>query len=392
MVQDISLFMYLCHLTENIDPESGGPAYSIPKLCESLGVRDNVIDLFSLGEKSIQTDAFRHSVFHSKYSPAKLGFSAAMLMRIVDIVRRSPPDLLHAHNLWQMPSIYPYLVNIRWGIPYVVSPRGALTEYSMNSGSKMKKLYWPIIQRPALEHATAIHATAISELDDIRRLGFRQPVAVIPNGIDIPSTVATAIGKKGVRTDKRVLLFLGRIHPEKGLMDLLIAWKKVEKFNQSWILKIVGPDVIGYRSTLEEFILSESISRVEILDAVYSDDKISLYESASVLVLPSPTENFGIVVAEALSFGVPVIANRGAPWELLNTHQCGWWIGTEINDLSYALEKILMLSSEQLHLMGARGRSLMRSSYSWKNISLMMEQFYEFVLNGGTKPSFVDVV
>lgn len=377
--------MCICHFTGNIEPDAGGPAYSIPKLCESLRELGHSVDLLTLRGSCEHLVTTQHRSFAIGNLPEKLGYAPGMWRWIRQSIRTSRPDILHSHNLWVLPSIYPALASARWGIPHVVSPRGTLTRYSMDAGSRFKRIYWPLVQRPALRQAAAFHATAESELADIRRLGFTQPVAVIPNGIEIPSMPLSAKHPGPYKT----VLYFGRFHPEKGVADLLLAWDIASRSHPDWRLMLVGPDTVRYRAELEKLVAERKIRGVTFEGPRYGSDKLGVYRQGSVYVLSSPSENFGITVAEALSMEVPVIANRGAPWAGLVRHRCGWWIEHGVSPLAAALGEVMQSSPDELHAMGVRGRAWMADELSWSEITKKMQLFYRFVLGLEPKPDFV---
>lgn len=377
--------MLICHSTGNIEPDAGGPAYSIPKLCEALREQGHSVDLLTLRGPNEHLVTTQHRSFANGYLPDKLGHAPEMWRWLRQSIKASRPDILHSHNLWVFPSIYPAIASARWGIPHVVSPRGTLTRYSMSTGSRFKRIYWPLVQRPALKQAAAFHATAESELTDIRRLGFRQPVAVIPNGIEMQPVPRPATGDD----PSKIVLYFGRFHPEKGVANLLLAWDVVSGAHPDWRLLLVGPDNVGYRAKLEEITAERKIRRVMFEGPQYGSGKLSVYRRGSIYVLPSPSENFGITAAEALSMEVPVIANRGAPWSGLEVHRCGWWVEQGLAPLAAALDLAMRTSPDELHAMGARGRDWMAADFSWLEITKQMQSFYRFILGREIKPDFV---
>jgi glycosyltransferase involved in cell wall biosynthesis len=292
-------------------------------------------------------------------------------------------DLLHNHSLWMMPNVYPGWEGRRSNMPLVVSPRGTLSEWAFSSGSMIKKVFWPLLQRPALRATTCFHATANSEYEDIRRMGFRQPVAVIPNGIDIP------LPKQTNNSDKRTLLFLGRIHPIKGVDMLLEAWSIVSPRFLEWQLRIVGPDNGGYLVSMQNLTAELKLARVEFSGPLYGEAKLKAYREAELLILPTHSENFGMTVAEALAAGTPAIVSKGAPWERLVSEGAGWWIDMGLDPLVASLENVLACPREALHAMGEKGRAWMQRDFSWTKIAQKTCETYQWILHGGDTPDWV---
>lgn len=297
--------------------------------------------------------------------------------------RNGDVDLLHNHSLWMMPNVYPGRVARKYKIPLVVSPRGTLSGWAMQSGSAVKRFFWPLIQRPALASTTCFHATADFEYHDIRRMGFRQPVAIIPNGIDIPDLLPKS------RKDHRTLLFLGRIHPIKGLDMLLPAWRVVQDRFPEWNLRIIGPDNRGYLLQMQRLASDLCLERVEFSGPQYGEQKWKAYRDADLFVLPTYSENFGMAVAEALASGTPAIVTKGAPWSGLAAHQAGWWIDLGIDPLVACLEAALAKLPMELATMGQRGRGWMDAEFSWPHVGQRMAETYCWILKGGSKPEWV---
>jgi glycosyltransferase involved in cell wall biosynthesis len=253
----------------------------------------------------------------------------------------------------------------------------------MKSGSALKRVFWPLVQRPAVQVATCFHATATSEYEDIRNAGFRQPVAVIPNGVDIPEDQPRS------RAAMRTLLFLGRIHPKKGIDMLLLAWARVEPVFTDWQLRIVGPDNAGYLDAMKRRAAELKLERVRFAGPVYGDRKWDEYRSADLFVLPTHSENFGLAVAEALATGVPAIVTRGAPWADLERQGAGWWIDIGVEPLFAALDNALGRGRADLDAMGQRGRAWISTAFSWSQAARQMGETYEWIVRGGSRPACV---
>lgn len=377
--------MKIIHTLPAISEEASGPSYSVPRLCESLIDQGLDVNLAVLDWAPISSPPLFLKTFTLGFGPRRLGRSPAMKRWLFEETRSNNIDLIHNHSLWMMPNVYPGLVARTYNVPYMVSPRDTLSAWSMRSGSKVKPLFWSLVQRPALAETSCFHATAKSEYEDIRRMGFRQPVAIVPNGIDIPELPPK--NSSGSRT----LLFISRIHPQKGLDILLSAWREVQDRFPEWQLRIVGPDNFGYLNKMQGFAGKIKLKRIEFCGALYGKKKLQAYRDAELFVLPTYSENFGMVVAEALAAGTPVIVSKGAPWVELEKHAAGRWIEIGLDSLIVALEEMLSRSPEELIAMGQRGRVWMGKDYSWQVVAKMLVDTYRWILQGGTKPDWVFV-
>jgi glycosyltransferase involved in cell wall biosynthesis len=375
--------MKVIHITPSVSPKAGGPAVSIPFLCEGLEQLGCDVILIGGREEDRVNSQVPIKTFPLKIFPKPLRRSPEMKDWIFRQCRNSNVDILHSHNLWGMPTYYPHKASLEYKSLHVVSPRGTLTPYSLSTGSRFKCLYWFLVLKNILKECAGIHATCASELNDIRRLGINTPVAVIPNGIDIQPFDQS--------TPTKQFLYLGRLHPEKGLECLLQAWKLINKIGHGWSLRIVGPGTPEYVCRLRKIISDDNLSDVFFGDAIFGKDKYTEYRNAAYFVLPSFTENFGVSVAEALSMKVPAIANKGSPWEDLNTYNCGWWIESGPESLASALINAINTPESTRRIMGENGRAIILAKYSIHSTSQMMLDFYKYLLGLQSQPSFVDI-
>ena len=376
--------MKILHSIPSVMRTSAGPSYSVLRLCDHLSI-NNEVSLISSDEVS---EKFQHDfikTFPSNLGFKKLGVSPQMHKWIANNLKNHNFDIVHSHSLWMMQNIYPSWESKKNHIPVVISPRGTLSSMAFKSGSIVKSLFWPLIQKPVLRDATIFHATSIQEKNDIRDLGFKQPIAVVPNGIDLHEI------KKFKKNDQsfKKLLFIGRLHPIKGIDNLLLAWKEIENIHQNWTLEIVGPDNYNYLTELNKITKKLQLKRVIFSKEIHGEEKNKKYQSADLFILPSHSENFGVSVAEALSNGIPCVVSRGAPWKILDECKAGWWIDNSVEMLTKNLINILSLSTSNLESMGLNGRRLVSEDFNWNKVSSMMIEVYQWILNNNTKPSFV---
>jgi glycosyltransferase involved in cell wall biosynthesis len=303
-------------------------------------------------------------------------------------LRRLAPevDVIHGHGLWLMPNVEAGRAALLAGKPFIVAPRGMLSPAALAFSRLKKQVVWALMQGNVVRRASCIHATSEQEHDEIRDFGLKNPIAIIPNGIDIPeladhSPIATSNG--------RVVLSLGRIHPKKGLDRLVRAWAQVEHVHPEWRLRIVGPDELGHAKELGALAAEMKTMRVSIEGPVAGDAKTAAYHEADLFVLPTLNENFAITVAEALSFGTPVIATKGAPWRGLASEGCGWWVDHGVEPLAAALTDAMAMGRRALQMKGAKGRAWMKRDFSWDCVARDMLDVYRWLSSGGEVPTTV---
>lgn len=282
------------------------------------------------------------------------------------------PDLVNDHGIWLPCHREVARICRERGIPRIVSPRGMLEPWALNHKKWKKRLAWWLYQGKDLWDAAALHATADQEAAQLRKLGFKQKILVAANGVMLPNV-------DKLKSEWRTALFLSRIHPKKGLPMLIEAWARLQP--DGWRMRVVGPDEGGHRKELEARVkdagLADSWSFEEGLEGA---DKWRAMADADLFVLPSHSENFGIVVAEALACGTPVIATTGTPWEGLLKHRCGWWVKPAVDELGAALNEALGEADKSLLEMGSRGRRWVARDFAWNGIAHESQCFYQLLL------------
>jgi len=296
-------------------------------------------------------------------------------------------DIFHDFGVWLPGNRVAASAAAGLGVPFISSTCGMLAPWALRHKAWKKKLAWWLYQRRDLSSARVLVATARPEVEHIRRLFPNKPVALVPNGVELPPGNEKAESGKQ-KAEIQTVLFLGRIHPVKGLMNLIEAWSQVRP--SGWRCVLAGPDEGGHRAELEAVLCRRGIvNDFTFAGMVDGDEKWRLLQGAALFVLPSFTENFGIAIAEALAAQVPVITTKGTPWEELVSRRCGWWVDLGVEPLVAALREATTLGDEQRRDMGRRGRRLVEEKYAWPKIGQDMKAVYEWVLNGGEKPSCI---
>jgi len=293
-------------------------------------------------------------------------------------------DLVHSHGLW----MYPFWAAFHWARkhrqPHVLSVRGMLEPWARRYHFWKKVPVWWAWEKEHVTTADVLHATSIQEATNLRRLGLRNPIAVIPNGVDVPDLQGRS-PRAGVA---RTAVFLSRVHPVKGLLNLVEAWRLVRP--RGWRLIIAGEDESNHAAEVVQAIVRAGLeTQIQMVGPAYGQTKAILFETADLFVLPTLSESFGIAVAEALAYGVPVITTKAAPWKELIDYSCGWWVEAGVGPLARALEEAARVSDTERRAMGERGRRLVEEKFSWPRIARQMKEVYEWVLGGGPKPECV---
>lgn len=379
------------HIVPGIGSEASGPSYCVPMLCESLLIHDDLLELLVLkmGENGKKESYVKYFDL-SRFYPQKIGLSYDFFAYFIKKIIKNKPNIVHSHGLWMFPNILPGFLAYFFNFNLVVSPHGCMTEYAFSIGSKFKYLYWVLIQKNALKKVKLFHATSFEEYKDIRRLGFKQPVAIIPWGISLPEIIVNT------EKNKKHILYLGRIHPNKGLDFLVKIWAKLEKEFSDWELHIVGPetgffdDETSYLNHLKNLCKTFSLKSVKFKKAVYGNEKNEHYQRASFTVLLSHSENFAMTVAESLACGTPSIVSKSAPWSGLDITNSGYWVDMDEETVLKAFKKAMSLDENEVALMGNNAREWMKKEFSWDNISEQFNQAYEWAANNSlTKPEFI---
>ena len=377
--------MKVIHAVSSIDLSSGGPSYTVTRLCSNLQQKANRIEIFTLdSDQPLVVPGLKIKSFPI-VGPRKLGASPALKASLRLAMQGC--DILHSHGLWMMPNIYPGKITDMTGCKLLISVRGMLSAWALSRSSIKKQIMGFLGQNKTLRMADCIHATAESELSDIRSYGLRTPVALIPNGIDMPDENLLNHHPHGA--EERIILYFGRIHPTKGVGRLIDAWNLISGDFPGWKVVICGPGEDVYiRSILSH--VRNSNDRVEYIPPVYDSlEKTRLISSADLFVLPTHSENFGVVVAEALAHKIPVITTKGAPWEGLVANRCGWWIDNDVESLQDTLRLALQLAPEERRDMGERGRRWVKRAFSWNVIADDMYATYKWLLGKGERPGCI---
>src|SRR5215471_16668764 len=343
----------VCQVVASTNEQTGGPAGSVTNLAEALtahGVSSHLftLDYQWLGERARSKEVIEHVLAAGFIARRFRGHDPAAKRKLADLAA-SEFDLIHNHGMWMFPNLYARIAAQKANIPLVTSPRGMLDSWALNRSRAKKRAVWLLHERRNLLAVTVFHATSEQEAAAVRGLGFQQPIAVIGNGVSAASnrdlcddsileSYPDLMGKKG-------LLFMSRLHPKKGLEPLIHAWSQLSRMFSDWRLVIAGPDLTGYRPKLDQLVTALGLSDTVLFTGpLQGSAKESMLSWADLFVLPSYSENFGNVVAEALACGLPVVTTTATPWRELVEQDCGWYVHPTLDSVTEALAAAMSLS------------------------------------------------
>lgn len=380
--------MEVALLAAHMSDRSGGPSVSVPALARALAnsgkATASIIGIQDPSDKDGWKSWGPKAYAAKSRGPSSFGWAPQML----DILERVDPQVVDVQGLWMYPSVASVTWHRRKGRPYLITPRGMLEPWAVANARTKKRIASALFESRHLKNAACLRATSDMEAQSIRQFGLRNPVSVIPNTLELPAVVQTDDSDKP--PESRRILFVSRIHPKKGADILLRAWSRLQDKLPNWEVVIAGPDENGHQQELEALARDLQLNRVSWRPRVGRDEKHALYRSADVFVLPTHSENFGLVIAEALANEVPVITTKNAPWSDLATHDLGWWIDNTPEDLARALLQSASLSDQDRKDMGRRGREFVQKTYGLEETGDRLFEMYAWVAGQGQKPTTVE--
>jgi glycosyltransferase involved in cell wall biosynthesis len=376
----------------HLDAKYGGIATSAPRAslaAASVGEHRSALAAFCLPDETLPSGTGSVDLF--PFGRMKWLTNAALRRRFRETL--APAQAYHIHGLWQEHCAMTAAYAERAGKPYIVSAHGMLDAWALRNKRLKKQLYAALSERRHLRRAACVRALTPTERDDCRRFGLRNPIAVIPNGVDIPETGSDAFFARFPELQgKRLVLFMGRIHYKKGPALLCRAWARVHRSFPDAHLMIAGPDFEDTARDVARLVadsgISDSVSMPGLLQAPVT---WSALRAADVFVLPSYSEGLSRAVLEAMGSGVPVITTRGCNFPEVAEHECGIVIDADERALAGALSDMLRAPRHTLQRMGHNGQRLVHERFSWDVVGRQLAALYEWVLGGGAPPAALQV-
>ena len=374
-------------ITASLSRKAGGLLGAISALVNKIGLKINVYGLkdeFTESDKLYWSETPTYAL--SIFGPKSFGYSPRLKRQVLS----ASYDLVHLHGLWMYPQLLSFKWQSKFKRPVVISPHGMLDPWALRNSSWKKKIIGYLFVNKSLKKANCIHALCYSEYESIRNFGLRNPVAIIPNGVNLPQKIEKKYRNKNIKN----LLYLGRIHPKKGLKLLIealdILKSKNHSFLNQWQLKIVGWDEGGHTAQLKTLCEKYNLdSHVEFLGPLFEAKKEDVLRDADAFILPSYSEGLPMSVLEAWSYQLPVLMTKEC--NLPEGFEAQAAIKLELDPSSIAgqLAYLNNLNKEQLEEMSNKGYNLVSSHFTWGCIAQQMEQTYSWLLGNTPLPSFV---
>jgi poly(glycerol-phosphate) alpha-glucosyltransferase len=401
-------------LVSSVSREAGGLFQSVRGLAKAVtgasasarafGISDeqSAVDLQDWQSLSVETfrPQFRAWGYSNQLVPALLG---------ADL------DILSTHGLWKYCSVASQRWHRRTGRPYIVHPEGMLESWALRNAKWKKRIAALLYENRHFRDAACLRALCEGEAQSIRAYGMRNPICVIPNGIDLPDLSETStLRGQAFAEGRRILLYLGRLHPKKNLVALVKAWAAAQKSafggqkSEEWILAIAGWDQGGYERRLKQLADELGLSFAEpsgraaeltsdlrplaslaFLGPRFGSDKNECYRACDAFIMPSLSEGLPMTVLEAWAYAKPVLMTPECNLPEGFGAGAALQIGTSPEEIATGLKQLMGMTDDHRRAMGIHGRNLVETKFSWLRIGEQMCSVYEWVLGGGPLPEVV---
>lgn len=387
---------HILHVIPYLGAAMGGPTYSLAAYTAALATAGRQVTVASLqargdGREVPLAPCVRH--LHAKVMRAgNLRPAPGFSRRVTGAAEYTA---VHSHGLWTYASLLADSVARRQKIPHIIAPCGMLQPGALNRSRAKKAVCRLLFQDRVLRRAACLHAKSPAEFQGIRDAGINTDIAVIANPVQGPPAAAESRAaafkeRHGLPGSTRLLLYLGRLHPVKGLKRLADSWAQLQGSHPEWHLMLAGPDEDGYRDTLEAQLHELNChGTVSFCGALDSDTKWSAYAAADLFVMPSDFENFGTSIVEALASGTPVVTTTGTPWRELTRCRAGWWVAPDVSALTAALHEGMQCDQDDRREMGRNACQIARR-FAPDRIGADLVALYDWLVQpNATRPAFI---
>jgi poly(glycerol-phosphate) alpha-glucosyltransferase len=304
-------------------------------------------------------------------------------------------DLIHSHGLWAPANVIAAGAARKAHLPHIIAPRGSFEPVALAKSAWKKAIFKRLYVNRALRQAACFHALTEREAWCIREFGLANPIAIVPNAVacsQIPDGRNATDGRGWAARlgGQKLIVFLGRMHPIKGLDILIEAWRRIAGEFSDWHLVLAGPDEDGYLAAIESQVDAADLAdRVSFPGELYGRDKDALLAAADLFVLPSRSEAMSVALLEAMAARLPVVITDTCNFPAAEDSRAGFVVEPDVESLAAGLAQILKTPDDQRAEMGARGASLVGGKYSWDSVAREMLEVYRWVLGLREAPQCV---
>lgn len=387
MHQETGEKLKVLHVTPSMSPSWGGPAIAVSELtaaCAEQGIQCEIATThgYRVGTGQVATAGVPVHSFDAGFGlPARTwaGYSRELFRFLHD--RAADFDLVHVHSIWSYPAYAAYCSARKRGLPYMFTIHGELSDWGLRQKALKKRTYRFFVLDRMLREAGALHAITRAEKEQVRKLGFKSPVVVAPNGIEQSGFAELPAPQNLVRRfpeleGKRVILFLGRLHPKKGLDILARSFSRLAGRFDDLMLLVVGPDKFGTRKNMEAILRSKRLlDRTVFTGLLTGEDKLAALSCADLFVLPSHSDVRGIAVLEAMAARLPVIITTGCEFPEVAEYEAGLVAEADEASIADAMARLLADTELRRH-MGQQGHKLVTERYTWQAATATMSELY----------------
>ncbi len=369
------------------DPRYGGLSTAVPRI--GLAVEDTGRAEMSLAAFCVENEHTRPAGYdddHLSFWPtSRAAWLRSAALRSSFARSLGAFEGVHIHGLWEASTLIASRAARTQDKPYLVSAHGMLEPWALATKRWKKLLYARLVERGILARAACLHALTRAEAEQYRAFGVRTPIAIVANAVDVPEKLCPELFLAAYPhlRQRRVVLFLGRLHPKKGLKLLAQAWNEICRAYPDAHLVLAGPDDGITRAEFLAEIDAQGHANTATFTGMLGETlKWSALAAAECFVLPSFSEGLSMGVLEALGAGTPVIVTRNCNMPEVAQYKAGWVIEPDAMELRNALNDLLQATPEENRAAGARGAALVTSRYNPRHVAQQLADVYEYIQNG----------
>ena len=388
-------------LVNSVSREAGGLFHSVRGLAKAVMSPNVNATAFGISDPNSALDVLKWrplSVRTFRPQSRSWGYSNQLLPALLD----ANLDLLSTHGLWKYCSVASGRWHRQTRRPYIVHPHGMLEPWALQNARWKKRIAALLYEDRHLHGAACLRSLCEAEAQSIRAYGVRNPISVIPNGVDLPQLTESSVAEPAspaFRTfaqGRKILLYLGRLHPKKNVANLIRAWKQTlnsyPATQENWVLAMAGWEQAGYGRELKKLIRDYGLAAsVRFLGPLFGQEKDAAYRACDAFVLPSLSEGLPMTVLEAWAYAKPVLMTAECNVPEGFAAGAAVQIGTTAAEIAPGLNQLTEMSNSDRTVMGDRGHALVVTKFSWPRIGEQMRSVYEWVLGGGPRPEAVRV-